>query len=381
MSHEIRTPIGAIKGFVRLMKSPKVKASDIANYTSVIERNTDQLLLLVDDILDLAKVESGKMTVEPTDFGLIELISDVGSVMNFRAREKGIGFELNIDGNVPEQVTSDPGRIRQVLSNIVGNAIKFTETGRVTLTVSYEDSLLRFNIKDTGMGIPGDRMPSLFKPFSQVDYSATRRFRGTGLGLILSRQLCRMFGGDLKLLNSKVGVGSEFQATLRILVPTDVRMVTAHETQLVTENISASEIGMQLRGIKILVVEDSPDNQELMQVLLQEAGANVEIASDGIEGVDKALNNEYDAILMDIQMPRMDGHEASKILRGRGYQPPVVALTAHAMKEERDRCLKSGFSDFLTKPIQQDLIVSTLAKAIEARAARKLTEATHLQLH
>jgi signal transduction histidine kinase/CheY-like chemotaxis protein len=364
MSHEIRTPIGAIQGFVKLMKSPTLKRSELNNFVSIVERNADQLLLVIDDILDLSKVESGRMTVNPTEFKLLDLVAEISSIAQFKAREKGLLFELVIDGKVPEQITSDSTRIRQILSNVINNAIKFTPRGKVTLKVSYDESMLRFNVIDTGIGISQEQAARLFRPFTQVDLSSSRKFGGTGLGLILTRQLCRMFNGNLSLVKSDLGAGTEFEAMVRVLVTPNVRMISGHEKRLATDSVTQPVSENRLKGIRILVVEDSLDNQELMQIVLSNAGADVDFASDGIEGVDMAMNNSYDAVLMDIQMPRMDGHEASKTLRSNGYRKPVVALTAHAQKEARDLCINSGFSDFLTKPIQQDVIISTLAKVI-----------------
>lgn len=355
MSHEIRTPLGAIMGFVSLLKDSDVNEQMRASYVSIIERNSVQLLRIIDDILDLSKVEAGLMLIERIDFSLIELLSDFASLMGFRAREKGILFELKAETELPSVINSDPTRIRQVLMNIVGNAIKFTDRGSVILKVSFVGSQLIFEVEDTGRGIATEQVDHLFQPFSQGDISTTRKYGGTGLGLVLTRKLSEALGGSFILKSSKPDYGSIFVAAIAIELSMNTKMVRA----LGFESQSIRDAGVQglLRNKKILLVEDSPDNQTLFSIYLSRASAMVDIASDGDRGVEMATSGSYDLILMDVQMPVMDGITAVRILRAKGIELPIIALTAHAMKEERVRCLEAGYTDFLSKPTQRaDLI-------------------------
>ena len=361
MSHEIRTPLGAIMGFAELLKKPDLTRSNSANFISVIERNSQHLLRIVDDILDLSKVEAGKMVFEHIEFSLPDLLSDFASLMGLRARDKGIDFVLKITSSIPALVISDPTRLRQILNNIVGNSIKFTDRGLVELSVSYEDKFLTIVVKDTGRGISPEQMDRLFQAFVQADETTTRKFGGTGLGLVLTKRLASAMGGDFYLRESTPGVGSVFVACIKIGIISGTRFVddeTLHFST-VEEEFAAPALSM-LAGMKLLVVDDSPDNRTLLRVMLQDAGAAVESAKDGLQGVEMALAAPYDVVLMDIQMPRMDGYQAIEVLKGKGYAAPIVALTAHAMVEERERAKGKGFAAFMTKPIQRDSLLSLL---------------------
>ncbi len=366
ISHEIRTPLGAIQGFTELLSQPGLTKEDLDHYVSVIDRNSKQVIRIIDDILDLSKVEAGKMAIEKINFSLPALLSDFSSLMSFRAIENGITFKIVEATPLPSIINSDPTRIRQILSNIVGNAIKFTARGYVRLIVSSKDGILEFRVEDTGRGISNDQLEKLFQPFEQGDPSTTRRFGGTGLGLILTRVLCRALGGDFYLEKSEVGKGSIFFGSITIVNARDARVPEiAAENQLPpqsSENLSHDNSEKELAGLHVLLVEDSPDIQALLKIFLGKAGADIDIASDGHTGVEYALSHPYDVVLMDIQMPRMDGHEATRLLRSQGYDRPIVALTAHAMKEEREKCKKSGFSDYLSKPIQRKDLIDSLQK-------------------
>lgn len=366
MSHELRTPLGAILGFLDLLKNPHCSTEEKNKYMVIVERNSQQLLSLIDDILDLSKVESGKMSVENIQFSLSDMLADFTSSMVFRAKEKGIEFTFNTETLIPDIISSDPVRLRQVLSNIVGNALKFTIRGGVILTVSYVDEILKFTVKDTGVGISKDQESKLFQPFTQANASTTRKFGGTGLGLALSRRLAQALGGGLTLLESQEGVGSTFVIEIKsILVPEAQFVAKEKLTILSAQSIDKSLIRHSLLGLKVLLVEDSADNQMLIRMYLSHAGASTTFAFDGAEGVEMALMGDYDVILMDIQMPVLDGHEATQKLRSLSYNKPIVALTAHAMKEEREKCLESGFTDFLTKPIQKDLLFEVLSRYVK----------------
>ncbi len=362
MSHEIRTPIGAMLGFLELMKDPANSPETNLGYMGVVERNSQQLLRLIDDILDLSKVEAGKMIIEHIPFSLVDLLGDLASLMSYKTAEKGVDFRLEVQGEIPDRISTDPVRLRQVLSNVLGNAVKFTERGEVRLVACQEGPDLFFTITDTGLGISPEQKEKLFRPFSQADTSTTRRFGGTGLGLVLSRRLAQALGGDLWLEESRPGQGSTFKVRTRPSRVEGARLV-GDEALRPGAPVQVTDAPAQiLRGMKVLLVEDSPDNQILINTYLKQAGAIPQCASNGQEGVDMALAEFFDIVLMDVQMPRMDGHAATQLLRARHYSRPIIALTAHAMEEERDRCFASGFTDFLTKPIQRSLLVSTLER-------------------
>lgn len=361
MSHEIRTPLGAIMGFVGLLKDKGLSDEEILNYHSIIERNSNHLLQIIDDILDLAKVEAGKVVIEKIEFSLLAFLAEFSSLAGLKAREKGIAFGFKPETLVPELVISDPTRLRQILSNAVGNAIKFTEKGSVEFRVEYKDQRLQFRVTDTGRGISPEQRAALFQAFSQADSSTTRKFGGTGLGLVLTKKLAQAFGGDFDLIESEIGKGSVFEASIPVTIPTKVKLVPRKKTQVESAvEVSLDPYQVNLKDLEILLVEDSPDNQYLIQKMLSKTRAKIVTANDGSEGVKLALAHRYDVILMDIQMPIMDGHEAVRTLRAKGYSKPIVALTAHAMKEEREHALLSGFSHFLTKPINRKSLIDLL---------------------
>ncbi len=365
MSHEIRTPIGAILGFTDLMKNPANTVEESRNYMAIVERNSQQLLRLIDDILDLSKVEAGKMSVESIPFSLAEMLADFNSLMRFKSTEKGIAFQFNVDTLFPDLICSDPVRLRQILSNVVGNAIKFTDKGYVELSLAYANPLLTFTVKDTGVGISKDQESKLFQPFSQADASTTRKFGGTGLGLILSKRLAEALGGSLELIESGEGAGSTFKIEVKSTLLPNAKLVAIEALTIAGEATSGFRKDSQmLLGLKVLLVEDSPENQILISFYLHKEGAQVTMASDGARGVELALSEVFDVVLMDVQMPILDGHDATKKLRQSNYSKPIIALTAHAMVEERAKCFESGFTEFLTKPIKRDLLLEVLSRYI-----------------
>jgi CheY-like chemotaxis protein len=251
-------------------------------------------------------------------------------------------------------VTSDPTRIRQILNNIVGNAIKFTQHGLVQLLISLHDGLLVFTVSDTGPGIEPEQASKLFQPFMQADASTTRRFGGTGLGLALTKHLSEALGGTFRLERSTPGLGSVFVACVHVDVPKD-QHPTSHAPVKPVKKI-------RLDGTRVLLVDDSADNQALFTLILKSSGAFVDVANDGIDGINLARTNDYDVVLMDVQMPKMDGYQATETLRSTGYTVPIVALTAHAMNEERERARKAGFSDYLSKPVSRIELLSMVSK-------------------
>jgi len=367
MSHEIRTPLGAVIGFSELMATDEMSASERNNTVEVIKRNGKLLSTIINDILDLSKVEAGKLAIEKTNVSLHDLLSEVAALLNLEAVAKGVQLTVSSVGVIPTLISTDAVRLKQVLLNIVGNAIKFTEKGTVNLRVQIPPATpdkLAFIVQDTGTGIKLEQQARLFSPFMQADATTTRRFGGTGLGLVLSKKLANALGGDVVLESSRPGEGSTFVITVdhgqskEVLFESSAMAKPANTVTELALHRRRPQLSSQL---KILAVDDSPDNLVLITRILQLAGATVETASNGREGIEKALHGNYSLILMDLQMPVMDGHEATRELRRRGFNRPIIALTAHAMKEERKRCLESGFDDHITKPIDRDSLIHALA--------------------
>ncbi len=362
MSHEIRTPIGAVLGFVELMKNPLNSISENLKYMDVVERNSKQLLRLIDEILDLSKVEAGMISIEKIQFSLAELLADFVSVMTLKAETKKIEFRLKLITTIPDIIFTDSFRMRQILNNIVGNAIKFTEKGFVELSIDFSNPTLRFLVKDTGVGILSTQESKLFHSFSQADSSITRKFGGTGLGLVLSRGLAELLGGKLEYIPTQ-DIGCVFSAEINCELLPEAKLISIKEINFLSDKVNSFKHSAKvLDSLKVLLVEDSEDNQWLISLYLQAEGAQVKFANNGLEGVQLALSDEnFDIILMDIQMPIMDGHSAVKKLRRTQFTKPIIALTAHAMKEEHEKCIESGFNAFLTKPIQKDLLIKMLS--------------------
>ncbi len=370
ISHEIRTPMTAILGYADLLLINTLTPQQRQGNLQVIRRNGRILMKLIDDILDISKIEAGKLDIEKRDTSLQDTVSEIYSLLSWRAREKNIRFTVNFEGSLPKTVYTAPERLRQVLINVVGNAIKFTEVGEVNLTIRLSRvkgaHVLEFLVKDTGVGFPPEAAEKLFAPFVQVDTTATRRFGGSGLGLALSKRLANALGGDLQVEYSAPGKGSIFIASIDPGLKEGFSVVEQMALKDTLAQPSEDEVlpSQGLEGFRILVVEDSPENRELFVVYLEAAGAKVTAAKDGREGTEKALSQAFDLVLMDVQMPRMDGYQAVSVLRKRNYPAPVIALTAHAMEEEKERCRKAGFDDFLTKPIDPGVLVRAVKRAI-----------------
>jgi PAS domain S-box-containing protein len=354
MSHEIRTPLGAVLGFADLLIDPQVGASEKANYVAVIKRNGELLSNIINDILDLSKVEAGKMQINFGDIDLNEVVNDTKALLELQAKDKAIQLTVDIDDNVPDVIKTDQLRLRQILINIIGNAIKFTSRGTVSVHVKCENighrkDSLWFIVKDTGIGIRPDQIGKLFAPFSQADVTSKRKYGGTGLGLALSKRLAMLLGGDLVLADSTPNEGSTFIVSID---PGNVQPQFKDSSRR-----PAVENAESLDGIKILLAEDSPDNQLLTSRFLRLAGAAVEIVSNGKEAIEKLSEKKYDVVLMDLQMPVMDGYEATANLRKSGFKGKILALTAHASNEERDHCLRNGFDGHIKKPIDRNVLI------------------------
>tara|TARA_B110001454_G_scaffold28073_1_gene27480 strand:+ start:81581 stop:84532 length:2952 start_codon:yes stop_codon:yes gene_type:complete len=370
MSHEIRTPLGAILSFSELLLGQELTSEERVRGAEVIKRNGFLLSNIINDILDLSKVEAGKLDIERVAVHFDEVVSEIKSLLNLKATEKGIRLTVTADGGVPDIIMTDPLRLRQILLNIVGNAIKFTQQGSVEIKISLvsENSgapKLRFLVKDTGKGIKPEHAKKLFEPFSQEDVSTTRKYGGTGLGLVLSKKLANSLGGDVVLLSSNPDVGSTFSITID---PGDLKKVLFQNFE--TKHIDSApivDVDVDFSQVKILLVDDSLDNQLIVTHLLRKTGAKIDTASNGREGVDKAKLNNYNIILMDLQMPVLDGYGAIQELKEAGYKKPIIALTAHAMKEERVRCLENGFVDHLSKPVDRQLLIKVIDKNTKTR--------------
>lgn len=375
MSHEIRTPMSAILGFTELLLNPKQNEFERQHAISTIHRNGKQLLNVIDEILDISKIEAGRLEVELIEFNLVDLLYDIKSLLAIKTEEKKLELKFVLENYVPMQIQSDPTRIRQILTNIVSNAIKFTEKGFVQVRVHWigdqmdDTGILEIYVQDTGVGIKDDQVERLFHPFAQVDSSTTRLFGGTGLGLALSQKLAQALGGDVTLESTPTDVGSTFKIQIKAKPihygawVNGFKSIDSERDDLTFEKMEVNSDS--LRGMKILLVEDAPDNQMVIGMFLNSAGAQVDFADNGYEGISKASQKKYDIILMDIQMPKMDGYEATRILRKKGFELPIVALTAHALMEERTRCLNSGCTEHFTKPVNSEKLISLVARLVQ----------------
>lgn len=371
MSHEIRTPMTAILGFADNLLDTTLSSTDRHHAIYTIRRNGEFLLEIINDILDFSKIEAGRLDVERIRSSPIQLVADVQALLMDRAREKGLTFEVEYEGSIPESIEVDPTRLRQILINLVGNAIKFTQDGSIRLICRFifdeDDPQMQFDVIDTGVGMTEEQMNRLFQPFVQADTSTTRRFGGTGLGLAISRRLAEMLGGNITIVHTHPGVGTQFRATISTGSLSNVRMLTNPKAEFSvhekTEDPADSEIKLDCR---VLLAEDGPDNQRLIQHILKKAGGDIVVVENGRKAVDEALKahdqgHTFDVILMDMQMPIMDGYEACALLRTKGYDGFIIALTAHAMTGAREKCIKAGCNDYLTKPIDRRKLVRMIS--------------------
>ncbi|MFK7767295.1 MAG: ATP-binding protein [Mariniblastus sp.] len=363
MSHEIRTPMNAILGYTEVLRDgADHDQASRSKYLATIQNSGQHLLSLINDILDLSKVESGKMEFELRACSTSGLLSHVVSVLKIKAQEKNILVDFAGDGLVPETIMVDEVRIKQALINLVGNAIKFTEKGGVVVVAKMKGKMLGIDVIDSGIGMKPEQLKKIFDPFAQADTSITRKFGGTGLGLAICKQLVESMGGTITVA-SEVGKGSVFS----ILVdpgPLDgVDMVKVDRSEAAMSS-GGGQTQMGFSGANILVVDDGESNRELVGLLLRRSGATVDYAENGQIAVDLCSQNKYDVVLMDMQMPVMDGFTATSVLRSRGYEVPIVALTANAMREDEEKCRAAGCSAFLAKPISSERLHRKLAECI-----------------
>lgn len=383
MSHEIRTPMTAILGYSDLIASDAEITSDVdelSEMAQAIQSNANHLLTVINDILDVSKIEAGYLHVELIETNPLFLFEEVASLLRPRARSKGIDLHVLYESSVPEVIITDPTRVKQVLFNLIGNAIKFTEIGSVTLKVRYETEtrVLALEVEDTGIGISDDQLQRLmsFEPFTQADASTSRRYGGSGLGLHISRSLTEMLGGGLEI-ESELGRGTSVVATLHAEMRDGAKIIDPATSDLMIHRSVGADVRTGgetyedvLRDVRIVLAEDGPDNQRLFAFHLRKAGAEVAIAGTGADAIKLAREVKPHLILMDMQMPEMDGYEATRRLRKDGCGLPVVALTAHVMDGDRERCLNAGCNDYLAKPLDRNDLIRTCAEIVGRDVAR-----------
>ena len=374
MSHEIRTPMTAILGYAEVLEE---SAADEFGREAcrIVRRNGEHLLEVLNDILDMSKIEADKMQIEVRSCSPLGIVDEVVSLMRVRAAEIGVTLAMSSEGPVPTEIHTDPTRLRQILLNLVGNAVKFTPRGKVRIVVQCADlssaqARVDFEVIDSGIGMTGEQIAALFKPFQQADASTTRRHGGTGLGLAISRRLARALGGDIAVKSVR-GKGSAFRLSLPLGEDLD-RLDRHHDNlqrKVTAQPVSTAPVPVLPESCQILLVEDGVDNQRLISLLLRKAGAEVVVADNGRDACNLVLNpapgsKPVQLILMDVQMPIMDGYEATRRLRLAGCTLPIVALTAHAMVGEKERCLAAGCDAFLTKPIDRARLIRVAAKLV-----------------
>jgi CheY-like chemotaxis protein len=364
MSHEIRTPMTAILGFAEMLLHKSPAECTEAGCAQIIRRNSLHLLELINDILDLSKVEAGQMTVEAISFDLPAVLSEIVSLLRPRATDKGLSFDVTFQGPIPNRIQSDPTRFKQILLNLLGNAFKFTESGRVEMRITNDGAggpniRIRVDIIDSGIGMTKEQLQRLFQPFTQAAESITRKYGGTGLGLTISRHLARLLNGDI-IAASQPNIGSTFTLTLDGGPSAGVQQLQGLTELTMPKKVDQSAaVQADLHG-RILLVEDGMDNQRLLRMQLGNAGASVVSALNGQIAVDLATTQPFDLILMDMQMPIKDGYAATIELRRSGITIPIIALTAYAMAEDREKCLASGCTGYLSKPIEEATLLETV---------------------
>jgi signal transduction histidine kinase/CheY-like chemotaxis protein/HPt (histidine-containing phosphotransfer) domain-containing protein len=380
MSHEIRTPMTAIVGYSEMLLDPRQTRGDREKCVHTIRRNSEHLLAIINDILDISKIEACRMSVENIPCDLPQLIGDVFALVQSRAVQKGLKLSVHLDGEIPRKIETDPLRVKQILVNLIANAVKFTEPGgSIRLTVSrqvqYFSHSIKFDVTDTGVGMSDGQIRKLFQPFTQADESTTRKFGGTGLGLTISKRLAKLLGGDIDV-DSLPGRGSTFSLTINGGPRENAELIgDLHQLDLQPASASPAIADNSLRG-RVLLAEDGEDNQELLKTHLRAAGVEVTLAPNGRVALELGSRGGFDVILMDMQMPELDGYGASAALRAAGVATPIVALTANAMAEDRGKCLAAGCTEYLAKPVERHQLLEMISRFLPGAPATAAAGAT-----
>ncbi|MDR1958917.1 MAG: response regulator [Planctomycetaceae bacterium] len=372
MSHEIRTPMSAILGFSDMLYNEILTEKERNHYVGIVRNNANLLLNMINDLLDMTKIESGKIQMEIIPVSPCRICEDVVTLMRGRATEKSLALETLYHFPMPDTILTDQARLRQILINLTGNAVKFTQQGKITIEVAYRQegntSYMDYTVHDTGIGITQEQIARIFKPFIQADSSINRSFGGTGLGLVISQKFSELLGGGIAV-SSTYGVGSKFKLTIPVTVPQETQWLQSFETPQSDDTARVKIHYPKITGKRVLLAEDGVDNQRLFRILLEKMELDVSIATTGQMALDMALQSHeegkpFHLILMDMQMPVMDGCTATEILRSKGWNKPIVALTANAMTNDRNRCLAAGADRYLSKPIVLGDFVECIAKTL-----------------
>jgi len=378
MSHEIRTPLTSILGFAENLLCMDLSEAETQTALRAIRRSGEHLLHIINNVLDLSKIEAGKFEFHPAPCSLRNTVEDVVALLQTMAEDRKIEVKAEFKGPVPNQVKTDPTRLRQILINLAGNAVKFTENGRVRIILDAtgpandRHQQLQFDVVDTGIGMTAQQAARIFKAFEQGGATKAARFGGTGLGLTISRHLAELMGGEITFeTKPDVGTTFRFRLDVEVLDQTDDHDATANRQASDRQSRGTSLPGTDSMPYRILLAEDSPDNQQLIAFVLSRAGADVTVVANGREAVDAASASTaaFDLILMDMQMPIMDGYEATRWLRHAGCTIPIIALTAHAMDDDREKCIEAGCTDFAAKPIHWAALVETMQRHVQNQPA------------
>ena len=378
MSHAIRTPMNSVIGIAYLLMKTPLNPRQYG-YVNRIYSSANTLLGIINDILDFSNIESGRFTISHVDFRLSEIMANTLNFCGQRAEERKLSLTVKVDDNVPDALVGDPLRLTQILTNIIGNAVKFTEYGGIQINCELEQlvddkALLRFSVTDTGIGMTKEQVATLFNAFSQADNSISRHFGGTGLGLVITRRLLDLMGGDIRV-ESEYGSGTAMIFTAKFGVQSlqDTLAAEQQKENALAEGKNGAAV-CSLEGLRVLLVEDNPINQEIAAAILRDVGAQVSIASDGQEAVAAMRGRKsqpFAFILMDVSMPVMDGYEATRAIRAMGHDLPIIAMTAHAMAEERELCFAAGMTEHISKPIEIDKFFSTINRCLEKSSPKQ----------